>query len=145
MSCTNNLKNLALAQHNHHDTYNMFSPLNRDLRWLAVAGTESRWARLGPLTTTLPFIEQMAIYEQIGPFMKAGGTPWNNTASITGADGVTYPNPFRTLIATFRCPSDAYNLSANDLTGAMFTWRNRTMNGVACSPTVSKGRGRSPQ
>ena len=147
MSCSNNLKNLALAQHNHHDTYNMFSPLNRDLRWLAAAGPDARWARLGPLMTTLPFIEQTALYEQIAPFMKAGGTPWNNTASIT-LDSVVYPNPFRTLVATFRCPSDSYNVSTGDTrpTNYVFNWgdvyleeQNHEWRGVFSNGEQGKG------
>lgn len=147
MSCTNNLKNLALAQHNHHDTHNMFSPLNRDLRWKSATNNTGVWNRLGPLTSTLPFIEQTALYEQVAPFVQAGGTPWNTADSITDG-GATYPNPFRANIATFRCPSDGFTPTAAGTrpTNYVFNWgdiyleeQNHEWRGVFSNGEQGKG------
>lgn len=113
MQCSNNLKNLALAQHNHHDVYNKFTPANRDPRWESATSGAANWNRISALVSILPFMEQSALYEQVVPFYRAGGSPWNRDASIT-ADGTVYPNPFMVSVPTFRCPSDGFNQSRSD-------------------------------
>src|SRR5438445_872783 len=54
-SCVNNMKQLGLALHNYHDTYNAF-PVE------AKYGSQVSWP-----TRLLPFIEQGNIYSQIWP------------------------------------------------------------------------------
>ncbi|TWT34669.1 DUF1559 domain-containing protein [Blastopirellula retiformator] len=53
MSCTNNLKQLALALHNYHDTFGSFPPSGID-----GGKSHGMWIRLAP------FYEQSAIYDQ---------------------------------------------------------------------------------
>jgi len=68
MQCTNNLKQMALALHNHHDTYGEFpaglkSVSNRD-----ASGAAKTWATKHALswqTMILPQIEQVSLYEEI--------------------------------------------------------------------------------
>ncbi|MBA2115214.1 DUF1559 domain-containing protein [Bremerella alba] len=68
MQCTNNLKQMGLALHNHHDTYGVFpaglkSVSNRD-----ASGGSKDWANRHGLswqTLVLPFIEQQSLYEEI--------------------------------------------------------------------------------
>jgi len=55
MKCTNNLKQLSLAMHNYHDVYGAF-PAGQS----GLGGWEFR---LGPQFHSLPFIEQMAVYD----------------------------------------------------------------------------------
>lgn len=111
MQCTNNLKNLALAQHNHHDAYKKFSPASHDPRWRTALNNGNAWDRLSYLTQVLPFIEQNALYQQIQPYHLAGGRPWTvgNAGPTPGVE-----SPFKRNIPTFRCPSDGVQLNPDD-------------------------------
>ena len=65
MSCTNNLKQQALALHNYHDTYKVFPPGNLNCRnWPRCHATAYNYG--GPHLTTwtiaiLPFMEQQPL------------------------------------------------------------------------------------
>ena len=115
MQCTNNLKNLALAQHNHHDAFKIFSPASHDPRWrtaVTVAGNTNSYERLGYLTTILPYIEQTPLYNSIAPYTIAGGRPWNfGPNGPTGAQNIS---PWARNVPTFRCPSDSIQLNPDD-------------------------------
>src|SRR5205823_2082197 len=79
-SCMNNLKQLGLAVHNYHDSFNM-TPYTR----LAKKGNDNKtWAAY-----ILPFIEQTALYNQ-----------WNPAQSY-----YQMTKPFSTSVKTFICPS----------------------------------------
>jgi prepilin-type N-terminal cleavage/methylation domain-containing protein/prepilin-type processing-associated H-X9-DG protein len=75
-SCNNNLKQMAIAVHNYHDTHGIF-PLGRG---------HSQHARL------LPYIEQNNVFDLI-----------NFSASVNNALNDV---PRNTKVATFLCPSD---------------------------------------
>src|SRR5437867_2002458 len=76
----NNLKQLGLAVHNYHDTYNM-TPYTR----LAKKGNDNKtWAAY-----ILPYIEQTALYSQ-----------WNPAQSYYQMTG-----PFSNSVKAFICPS----------------------------------------
>ena len=79
-SCNNNLKQLAIAIHNYHDTYNMFP--------YGGAGTSGH----GQHSRLLPYIEQKNVYDLI-----------NYSVSVNNALNDV---PRNTKIATFLCPSD---------------------------------------
>jgi len=115
MTCSNNLKQLALAVHNHHDTYKMFPPSMSDPRWQrrsAMTAAGFRWDRLGYLTHLLPFIEQQPLFEQIEPFMIGGGVPW---AFMDNSTTPARRGPFAERIAAFRCPSDTVQIAPDDV------------------------------
>jgi prepilin-type N-terminal cleavage/methylation domain-containing protein/prepilin-type processing-associated H-X9-DG protein len=80
--CTNNLRQLAIAMHNYHDTHLAF-PIN----YMPRAASTYSW-----MQGVLPYIEQAALYIQIVP-----GAPTTLTANATVAS---------TPIKTYRCPSD---------------------------------------
>lgn len=89
--CSNNLKQLGLALHNYHDTYNAFpigkggpDPMNTLHRYNALIGM-------------LPFFEQQPAYDQI--------------YALTGAAKATYQNvaPWTTEFPVLRCPSDNFS------------------------------------
>jgi len=112
--CKNNLKQIALACHNHHDNYNavprggygtpitgLTGPLNLGL-W------DHQW--MGVLPQILPFIEQDNLYNRInvwkGPDLRPGTSP--NTYQIETnywADTNTW-NSARFTLPAFLCPSD---------------------------------------
>ncbi|MHC2069708.1 DUF1559 family PulG-like putative transporter [Bremerella sp. T1] len=99
MQCTNNLKQLGLAMHNHHDTFNEMPPLGN-------YNVDGNWGSNRVFAWTiyvLPYIEQNAL----------------NDAMRDRADSSSLPNPWSTGnntwenqywkvdIDAFMCPSDA--------------------------------------
>ncbi|QDV68729.1 hypothetical protein Poly24_24420 [Rosistilla carotiformis] len=91
MSCGNNLKQLGLAFHNYHDTYQFFPPGITG----TTSGTNTNGGRLSPFVGMLPFIEQQAMYDQIQGNGGQTGPPW---ASTTWWDAD---------LAALQCPSDS--------------------------------------
>jgi len=69
MSCSNNMKQTALAMHNHHDVYNMLPPGNRfipDLNTTANHEVDNSYCGMVAWTAyILPFTEQQALYDTI--------------------------------------------------------------------------------
>ncbi len=85
--CTNQLKQIALAVHNYHDTYKELPP--------AAAGG---WGQTYH-AYILPFIEQQAVYDIFAP--------WSDSGSA-GTDRPTdrFTIVAMTIIPGFKCPSD---------------------------------------
>lgn len=68
MQCTNNLKQIALASHNHHDTYKRMPPgiLGPVPPNSYPAGTNTgQHQYLGALVFLLPYMEQQPVYDRI--------------------------------------------------------------------------------
>jgi len=92
MKCANNLKQIALAMHNYHDTMSTLPP-GQPLGYAnttsgIASGNRSNWAGY-----ILPYIEQNAIYTQLQTLLLANGN--------------TYTAPFSTnIISSLICPSD---------------------------------------
>lgn len=106
--CKNNLKQLGLALHNYHDTYNYFPPLE--------SGGLVAQTRLSATIMLLPFIDQAPLWNIIsagGPMVATSGStityppmgppPWNWDV---------YP-PWTVQVPILRCPSDRYAGSSN--------------------------------
>jgi prepilin-type N-terminal cleavage/methylation domain-containing protein len=92
--CSNNLKQMALACHNCHDTFGRFPP---------AAAFEFGGTYLAPLLYhLLPFIEQNNTWKAATPITTGGQIPLWDTRIV--ANG-----PFlrQTRIKTYQCPSDA--------------------------------------
>lgn len=96
MQCTNNLKQLALAVHNHHDTYRKFPYGRKYDRWDTYTWTQN----------ILPYLEQVPIY--------TGYVTLPNTGYVTSYPGPNGPignnatlrNSRHAVISTMLCPSD---------------------------------------
>jgi len=99
--CMNNLKQIGLALHNHHDSFQHFPPgalaylTNGTL--VAQGGPEpSKPAVTGGWgwgTFILPFLEQQALYEQLAP---------------QGPNFPAAPTPLtRSVLSMYQCPSDS--------------------------------------
>jgi len=109
MQCANNIRQLAIAVHNFHDTYNEFPTGWRQTK----LGTDprngnNRHERISGLAMLLPYIEQVSTYDLITAIVSHH--PWDAAATINNA-----PNPYRNLIPGFRCPSDGASIPADYL------------------------------
>ncbi|MDO4586475.1 MAG: DUF1559 domain-containing protein [Planctomycetia bacterium] len=129
MSCTNNLKQLALAAHNHHDTYGTFPagycPQNWAIdkfgdnllvNWAADGSGSDYYQRelISYLVPLLPFIEQAPLYDSIKSMHESGAyvppTVDYKTYSPS-AGGALEPSPFTYEISNVLCPSDSSGVS----------------------------------
>jgi prepilin-type N-terminal cleavage/methylation domain-containing protein len=90
MSCTNNIKQLALACHNYEGAYNNLPP----------AHTVNA---VGPIALLLPYIEQDNVYRQLNLNMAATDLWWNVTPNRTVAQASIKP---------LLCPSSPVDPSA---------------------------------
>jgi prepilin-type N-terminal cleavage/methylation domain-containing protein len=88
-SCGNNLKQLGLALHNYHDTYNSLPISYGGNGQYSTGGTGRSW-----MLGILPFIEQQNLFDQVQP----------GALSVTANDTVS-----KTVVKPFLCPSDGSN------------------------------------
>lgn len=100
MQCSNNLKQLGLALHNYHDTFNAF-PINYSMSHLGVGGAggnsgDGNSRQCSWMGLILPQIEQTALYNMIDwrVGLKVNGAPSSNVAIAQRA------------LPAFQCPSD---------------------------------------
>ena len=126
--CTNNLKQVALAMHNYHDTYKLFPPgqYNR-LGQNSVGTTNFRQCWMQSL---LPFLEQQPLFDAIQTGHSAGAF----TFQIAGAREL--------IIESLACPTDP-NSPKNVTAGAASATasNNQGFNGnyVACAGSTVFG------
>jgi prepilin-type N-terminal cleavage/methylation domain-containing protein len=120
--CLNNLKNLALALHNYHDSHKVFPPGQIVTRWVGDLTPQGRRA-VDPFEPTnfnqtlglhgtswmyhiLPYIEQSALYAQWRQdFNVFGNSEINYEVLLNGPWHVTGRAPALTDIPLFYCPS----------------------------------------
>src|SRR5687768_17590706 len=96
MKCSNNLKQIGLALHNHYDTV---GKLPNNMGTLP----NGAWTENGTwIVYTLPYMEQDNLYKQINPRPEIGDTvaAWQGTLVPPYGSG---PNPVPRL-TNFRCP-----------------------------------------
>ncbi len=95
--CRNNLKQLGLAIHNYHDTYNRFPIGYLDVLGGNAETTSSGWAWSAYI---LPYLEQANIYGRIN----FSTSPY----ALVTAGGTAVPNQslMKTLVPGFSCPTD---------------------------------------
>ncbi len=111
MQCSNNLKQIGLAMHMHHDTYKKFPPLS------ASSCCWGTWQ-----LPALQFIEQGNLYNL---YQNYGGSDTVNTNFPAQGTTTTPPrygaapnntNVTTKRIATFTCPSDTPNAPLSNIT-----------------------------
>ncbi len=115
MQCTNNLKQWALAAHNHHDTYG-FLPncsyqrsLNIDtIKYMSDGTTSLQYERLPYTVVILPYIEQVSLYDTMKKTITDG-----NQASWIWVVSTTNPNcqPIPSSV----CPSDPNGVTSRGM------------------------------
>lgn len=92
MSCTNNLKNIALAQHNYHDTYKAFAVSQSWRR-----GPDSHGDNFSEKVALLPFLELQSNYDNTNHRASAYAPNWLHANQRT--QSIRLP--------IFMCPSSA--------------------------------------
>jgi prepilin-type N-terminal cleavage/methylation domain-containing protein/prepilin-type processing-associated H-X9-DG protein len=102
--CMNNLKQMGLALHNHHDTYKRFPPgCAKDQIPFGTSGTGGSGYGASWMGYILPFIEQGNIYRQL---TFAGGSGWEQTANGPVISNV--------VIDIYRCPASPLPMNCED-------------------------------
>ena len=102
--CKNNLKNIGLAMHNYHDTYNMF-PISMSWGRIGDAGNWDRRQSFSDKVFMLPYIDQAPMYNRTN-WNDFPWSPWNGGSNIDQSK----------RLPVFNCPSNAY-LNANGANG----------------------------
>ena len=107
MQCSNNLKQLTLAQHNYHDTFKTFPPLyvsKRDATGTVIApiNTTDTTQAWGWGALLLPFIEQGTVFNAL----QVGNDPLGLPLTPNALSNPTKVAVMQKPIATYRCPSD---------------------------------------
>ncbi len=111
MSCTNNLKQLALAVHNHHDVHKMFPPSSHNMGFRSQFSDRFSWQRMGYITPLLPFIEQQPLYDDVIAYTFEDRRPWSGNNMADGTN-----SPYRRDVPALLCPSDGgKDLPVNEL------------------------------
>jgi prepilin-type processing-associated H-X9-DG protein len=99
MPCTNNLKQLALAEHNLHDAYKKFSAASRPQNL-----NNQVWA--GFILPILPYFEQTALYERVKMACEVGHQSWQTgNFNYPATNGSAMESPWKETIGAVICPS----------------------------------------
>jgi type II secretory pathway pseudopilin PulG len=108
--CSNNLKQIGVALHNHLDvSKGVFPPQHRNRGSVSLTGRNYSF-----FTYLLPFMEQNALYDQI--YGNATITaPWNS--------GQANGEPWRAEISGLLCPSDGNNKKQMDTAPGRINYR----------------------
>lgn len=91
-SCKNNLKQIGLAMHNYHDTFNTFPP-----GWNAHVSTPGNGPRVGWQTSILPYVDEFQLYEQID---------FHSNLPAANAGAQAEKTWVQSELPIYRCPSD---------------------------------------
>jgi prepilin-type processing-associated H-X9-DG protein len=121
MRCSNNIKQLALACHNHVDTMQILPSAARQYSLcvqvqisLGLTDDDAGGrARISYLSVLLPYIEQTALYERVAENARSSSfiVPWD----LGWAN-----NPSFAKINSFICPSDGETFSDSQMGGSSY-------------------------
>lgn len=119
MSCSNNLKQIGLAMHNYHDTFNRFP--SSGFQHAGTTAEPLTWtdsSKGSQLAAILPYIEQETLYNSIprggapAPRLEpnASNAEWNawvpsRAAGSFSFNGQTVERTWHVVVPTYICPS----------------------------------------
>ncbi|MDR1479629.1 MAG: DUF1559 domain-containing protein [Planctomycetaceae bacterium] len=145
LQCANNLKQIALANHNFHDAQSRL-PYFGLMRGTITPPNSYDHNAISVHVQILPFIEQAAMYEHVATIESWG------RAIITYNNNSEFPNirppsqeMARTKLGMFRCPSDSNKGVTDAFTLSGSTWygsdgtHNASNGGVATPATPTAG------
>ncbi len=128
MECGNNLKQIGLALHNYHGTYNTFPPGYVAKIPNNITSSEAGMWAWG--TLVLPFVEQTPLFDVLDP--RGARTPVTAAATPVGLVALQTP------LKAFRCPSD----TGPRLNNYDNTCSGEEMNGSDYSRFITDGAGK---
>ncbi|MDR2706001.1 MAG: DUF1559 domain-containing protein [Planctomycetaceae bacterium] len=102
MTCSNHMKQSALACHNYHDTYDAF-PAGGYV-WQTDPNTSIRLGQNWCISI-LPFIEQNTLYQDLKTTIR-NQTNFANSLAANTTEHNRYEVACQTPVSTFNCPSD---------------------------------------
>ena len=126
MQCSNQVKNIALAIHNHHDSYQTLPSGSRVIAFKLTDGTTATSGNWAPQIFLFPFLEQQARYDAL--LNRVGATV------IAPSDD---PAEMRGRVNVFGCPSDGNALSS------MATDRTKTSYVVSKADVINNSQSSS--
>lgn len=115
MECTNKLKQLGLALHNHHDSKGVFpagvrNTTTKDMNTSTWCTSDTKEKTREPWSVAiLPYMEQGNLYDQFD--LNGAFTSSSNTAGTTQND-----NLFKLNNRSYQCPSDPNAKASNNYT-----------------------------
>jgi prepilin-type N-terminal cleavage/methylation domain-containing protein/prepilin-type processing-associated H-X9-DG protein len=111
MSCSNQIKQLALAMHNHCDINQQALPHGTDATPISATNSGRRYSFIVP---TLPFIEQNALYENIIQTISSQPS-WGNNHKHNKIPSLTCPSDGEAVKwGSYDCGRGNYMCSAGD-------------------------------
>lgn len=122
--CKNNLKQLGLACHNYHDTFNRL-PLNRMGGRNTSATFPATFGNVGWLAMILPYIDQAPLYNQIN-FLDQTNAPRCIVGTSSAGPNL---NVRMTVITGFLCPSNPQPSVVQNQSGYPDSWSDGGING----------------
>jgi prepilin-type N-terminal cleavage/methylation domain-containing protein len=138
MQCSNKLKQIGIAVHNYHDTYNTL-PCGRPVAPVPSNPWIGRW---GLFVWILPFIEQLAAYNTLTSHDILGDSNYNSSTNISTPDSEV--NKVKTSKYDFLlCPSDS-NSSRKTATNLGFTNYVYSSGDYTVHTLIFAGRNRGP-
>jgi prepilin-type N-terminal cleavage/methylation domain-containing protein len=111
--CANNLKQLGLGMHNHHDVYGGFPSAGWGWFWVGDPNRAARGQPGGWVYAILPFVEQPALYNL------GAGTVMNSPAYTTAQQSrcstavSIFVCPSRRMVQTYPGSGTYFNMTAN--------------------------------
>ena len=116
MQCSNHLKQLGLALHNYHDTYEHFPSAmgGTDVGETPLLGNANR---LSGLVTLLPYIEQTPLWEEISAPLESNGTTY---PAMGPAPWVTEYPPWQAQLSFLKCPESSQKPTESGRTNYAF-------------------------
>ena len=78
-SCSNNLKQMALAVHSYDTARKQFPAASTNPYMQTVTNSGLNWDYIGFITPLLPYMEEQSLYDRVVAYATAGGRPWDTT------------------------------------------------------------------
>ena len=112
-TCKNNLKQLGLALHNYHETYNMFVARKGGGDGSATAAPlRGNCQRLSGFMGLMPYLDQSALYNRVQMGDPTNAQGFNTAAPAGGPEGWSGWTGWTARVSGLQCPSDGLTQAA---------------------------------